>query len=138
MMFASQAALVIANARRYQEEQQARADLEALVDTSPVAVLLFDGLDGKIVAHNREVRRLANVLNGPEATFEEVLSTLTIRRGDGKELTMAEFPIAETLRTGGVVRLEQMVLRARAVKTSPLWSTPRRSSRTTASCGLLW
>ena len=111
MMFASQAALVIANARRYREEQQARADLEALVDTSPVAVLLFDGLDGKIVAHNREVRRLANVLNGPEATFEEVLSTLTIRRGDGKELTMAEFPIAETLRTGGVVRLEQMVLR---------------------------
>ena len=34
-MFASQAALVIANARRYREEQRARADLEALVNTSP-------------------------------------------------------------------------------------------------------
>ena len=33
MMFASQAALVIANVRRYREEQQARADLEALIDT---------------------------------------------------------------------------------------------------------
>ena len=111
MMFASQAALVIANARRYQEEQRARADLEALVDTSPVAVLLFDGVGAKIVAYNREVRRLANVLYSPEATFEEILSTLTIRRGDGKELTMAEFPVAEALRTGEAVRLEQMVLR---------------------------
>lgn len=111
MMFASQAALVIANARRYQEEQQARADLEALVDTSPVGVMLFDGVDAKIVAYNREVRRLANVLYGPETTFEEILSTLVVRRGDGQELTMAEFPIAETLRTGDTVRLEQMVLR---------------------------
>ncbi len=57
MMFASQAALVIANARRYREEQQARADLEALIDTSLVAVLMLDGVPAKIVAHNREVRR---------------------------------------------------------------------------------
>ena len=117
MMFASQAALVIANARRYQEEQQARADLEALVDTSPVGVLLFDGVYAKIVAYNREVRRLASVLYGPETTFEEVLSTLVVRRGDGQELTMAEFPIAETLRTGDTVRLEQMVLRGTSGRT---------------------
>ena len=33
LMFASQAATVIANARTHREEQRARADLEALVDT---------------------------------------------------------------------------------------------------------
>ncbi|MCY4554817.1 MAG: response regulator [Chloroflexi bacterium] len=109
MMFASQAALVIANARRYQEEQQARADVEALIDTSPVGVLVFDGVDGRIVSYNREVRRIANALYHADAGFEEVLSTLTIRRGDGRELTMSDFPIAETLRTGEAVRLEQMV-----------------------------
>ena len=109
MMFASQAALVIANARRYQEEQQARADVEALVNTSPVGVLVFDGVDGRIVSYNREVRRIANALYHSDATFEEVLSTLTIRRGDGRELTMLDFPIAEALRTGEAVRLEQMV-----------------------------
>ena len=42
VMFASQAALVIANARRYREEQRARMDMETLVNTSPVAVLVFD------------------------------------------------------------------------------------------------
>ena len=36
VMFASQAALVIANAHRHQEEQWARADLETLVNTTPV------------------------------------------------------------------------------------------------------
>ena len=112
MMFASQGALVIANARRYQEEQRARADVEALVDTSPVGVLVFDGVDGRIVSYNREVRRIVSALYGLDATFEEVLSTVTIQRGDGRELMLADFPIAETLRTGEAVRLEQMVLQS--------------------------
>ena len=41
-MFVSQAALVIANARRHRDERKARAGLEALVDTSPVGVVVFD------------------------------------------------------------------------------------------------
>ena len=39
VMFASQAGAAIFNARRYREEQQAKADLEALVNISPVGVL---------------------------------------------------------------------------------------------------
>ena len=42
VMFASQAALVIANARHHRDEQRARADLEALVNIAPVGVLVFD------------------------------------------------------------------------------------------------
>ena len=34
VMFAAQAALVIANARRYRDEQRIRADLETLIETS--------------------------------------------------------------------------------------------------------
>ena len=41
-MFAAQAAAAIANARRYRDERRARADLEALIDTSPVGVVVFD------------------------------------------------------------------------------------------------
>ena len=113
-MFASQAALVIANAQRYQEEQQARADLEGLINISPIGVLVFDGIDGKIGTYNREVRRMGNYLYDPDTAFEEMLQTLSIRRGDGKELTLVEFPIAEALRTGERVRLEQMVFRGRS------------------------
>ena len=49
LMFAAQAATAIANARRHQEEQRARADLEALIDTSPIGVAVFDAKSGKVV-----------------------------------------------------------------------------------------
>ena len=42
VMFASQAALVIANARRHRDEQRARAGMETLIDTSPVGVIVFE------------------------------------------------------------------------------------------------
>ena len=42
ILFASQAGMVIANAGRYRDEQRARADLETLIDTSPVGVVVFD------------------------------------------------------------------------------------------------
>ena len=47
MMFASQAALVIANAHRHREELRARADLETLMDTSPIGVVVFDAATGR-------------------------------------------------------------------------------------------
>ena len=50
VMFASQAAMVIANARRHREERWARADLETLVDTSPVGVVVFDAGTGAPVS----------------------------------------------------------------------------------------
>ena len=46
VMFASQAGMAIVNARRYSDEHRARADLEALVNTSPVGVLVFDAKTG--------------------------------------------------------------------------------------------
>ena len=62
VLFASQAATAIANARTHRDERRARADLEALVDTSPVAVVVFDARSGHPVSINREARRLAEGL----------------------------------------------------------------------------
>ena len=45
-MFASHAAMAIANARRHREEQRARANLQTLIDTSPVGVAVFDAVTG--------------------------------------------------------------------------------------------
>ena len=50
MLFASQAAAAIANARTHRNEQRARADLEALVETSPVGVVVFDAETGQPTA----------------------------------------------------------------------------------------
>ena len=53
VMFASQAALVIANVRKFRDEQRARADLETLISTSPVGVVVFDARTGVPVSLNR-------------------------------------------------------------------------------------
>ena len=58
VMFASQAAMAIANARRHREERRARADLETLINTSPVGVIVFDALTGMPKSSNREAMRI--------------------------------------------------------------------------------
>ena len=70
VMFASQAALVIANARRHRDELRARADLEALIDTSPVGVVVFDVSTGAPVSFNREARRIVDALREPGQSTE--------------------------------------------------------------------
>ncbi len=54
VLFASQAATAIANARTHRDVERARADLEALVETSPVGVVVFDSGTGRAVSLNLE------------------------------------------------------------------------------------
>ena len=65
VLFASQAAAAIANARTHRDEQRARSNLEALVDTSPVGVVVFDATTGQPVSINREARRIVEGLRMP-------------------------------------------------------------------------
>ena len=65
IMFASQAAMLIANARRIQDERQARAKLETLVSTSPVGVVVFDVQNEGPPSFNREAARIVDSLRTP-------------------------------------------------------------------------
>ena len=112
VMFASQAALVIANARRHREEQRARTGLETLINTAPVGVVVFDARTGNAVSINREMRRIVGGLHGPEGSAEQVLGLLTLRRADGREVSLQEYPLTELLSIGETVRAEEIVLRA--------------------------
>ena len=112
VMFASQAALVIANARKHREEQRTRADLETLVNTTPVGVLVLDAGTGEVRSINREARRIVSGLCEPGGTAEQLLEVLTFRRTDGREISLVEFPLAQGLRTGETVRAEEIVLQA--------------------------
>ena len=109
VLFASQAAAAIGNARTHRAEQRARADLEALVETSPVGVVVFDARTGSAVSLNREVRRLIEGLGSPGASPEELLEVLVCRRGDGQEFSLAEFPLAGQFSSAEAVRAEEMV-----------------------------
>ncbi|MCY3698555.1 MAG: ATP-binding protein [Gemmatimonadetes bacterium] len=110
LLFASQAATAIANARAHREERRARADLEALIETSPVGVVVFDAATGKPVSSNREAQRIVEGLSSPGRAAEELLKVMTCRRADGREVSLAEFPLARQLTDGETVRAEEMTL----------------------------
>ena len=129
VMFASQAALVIANVRRYRDEQRARTDLETLINTSPVGVVVFDAQTGVPVSFNQESRRIAGDLQMPGSSLKQLLDVLTFRRADGREISLSEFPLAQALSTGETVRAEEIVMQApdgRSV-TTLINATPIRS-----------
>ena len=94
VVFASQVAAAIANARTYRKEQRARADLEALVETSPIGVVVFDGKTGRPVSVNLEARRIVERLLDPGQTIEQLLEVVTSRRPDGSEVSFKQFPVA--------------------------------------------
>ena len=110
VLFAAQAATAIANARTYRAEQRARADLEALVETSPVGVVVFDGQTGDLVSLNREARRIVEGLCLPGQTAEQLLKTITCRRADGREVALDRLPLARALSGAETVRAEEVVL----------------------------
>ena len=109
--FAAQAALVIANARTHREERRARADLETLVNTSPVGVAVFNAETGALVSVNRETLRIVDSLRGGDQTAEDLLEVVTCVRSDGREVSLRELPISEALSAGETVRAEEIALR---------------------------
>ena len=72
--------LVISNARRYRDEQRVRNDLETLIHTSPVGVVVFDARTGDVVSLNREARRIGGDLHKEGPTVEQLLEVLTFQR----------------------------------------------------------
>ncbi|MDE2962267.1 MAG: response regulator [Chloroflexota bacterium] len=129
VMFASQAAMVIANARQHRDEQRARADLETLVNTAPVGVVVLDAPSGAPVTFNREARRIVDALRDADQSPEQLLEVITLRRADGREVSLDELPLSQALGEGETVRAEEVVLRVpdgRSV-TTLVNATPIRS-----------
>ena len=62
VLLAAQAAFVIANARTHREEPRARANLHALINISPVGVVIFNAASGAPVWINREIRPILRQL----------------------------------------------------------------------------
>ena len=132
-MFASHAAMAIANARRHREEQRASAYLETLIDTTPVGVVVFNAVTGVPVSLNREGRRLVDGLTNPGQTAEQFLDVLTFRRADGREILLREFPLAEALSTGGKSCCGSSPWRRRSARARRCG--PRRSSSASPTAG---
>ncbi len=99
VLFASQAAAAIANARTHRDERRARAGLEALVETSPVGVVVFDAHTAMPATVNREAWRISEALRGPGLSATGLLEEITSRLSDGREVTFDDY-----LKSAGTVR----------------------------------
>ena len=110
VLFASQAAAAIANAYTYRAERRARANLEALIETSPVGVVVFDAQNGDLVSLNREARRIVQDLCLPDQSAEQLLQTVVCRRADGREVALDQVPLARALDSAETIRAEEIVL----------------------------
>ena len=109
-MFAAQATMAITNARRYGDEQRAKADLEALFSTSPVGVVVLDARTREVVRVNYEARRIVGAAKAEETDFSEHADQLTYQRIDGQEIPRSDLPLERVIRTGEPVRAEEIVI----------------------------
>ena len=112
-MFAAQAAMAVTNARRYGDEQRAKADLEALVNTSPVGVLVVDVGSRTVVMANREARRIVGAPPAEARDATQDVWGLTCRRLDGSEIAYDELPVVRAVRDGETVQAEELVIERR-------------------------
>ena len=110
VLFAAQAATAIANARAHGAERRVRTHLEALVETSPVGVVVLDAASGRAASLNREARRIMGRLGAPGVGPRELLDVISFRRADGREVSLREFPIAGQLTSGETLRAEEVEL----------------------------
>ena len=92
------------------DEQQVRANLETLVDTSPVGVVVLDARTGKAVSLNREAKRIVRGLRMPGNPVTELLEMMRCRRGDGREVGLAELSLGRQLSTGETPGAEEIEL----------------------------
>ena len=120
VLFAAQAATAVVNARTHRAEQRARADLEALVETSPVGVVAFDAETARAVSINGEAKRILERLRMPDRPLEELMGVVTCRFADRREVALHDCPIAQALTLAKTMRNEELVLSVpdgRSVKT---------------------
>ena len=109
-LFASQAATAIANAHTHHAVERARADLEAVIETTPVGVVVFDAAVGLPVSLNREGARIVDCLRSPGESTEALLGVMTCGLSDGRELVLSELSLADELRNTVPLRAEEIVL----------------------------
>ena len=108
-MFASQAAVVIANSHRYTEEHRAKDYLEALVNTVPVGVSVFDAKTGDSC---RSIRSRGGLSTVPRAGSQPGRNPqrVDLPASDGREIPLDQMPTIRALKNGETVRAEEIII----------------------------
>ena len=116
-IFAAQAAVAIGNALRFEEERRARDEMEterrrlaALVESSPVGVMVVDAATRTFASVNQEAERILGMSPEPGTSLVRYHEVAIYRRTDGKRYENHERPLARALDRGEVVRTEEILV----------------------------
>ena len=131
VMFASQAGAAIVNARRYREEHQARANLEALLALAPVGMLVVDAVTRKVESVNKEAERIIGI--GAGVSIEEFRDKASYSLPDGRELPIGRHPLQAALRGRDNIQAEEVVFETPVDRRPIVSSVPRPSARSMGS-----
>lgn len=94
-------------AQRTAELESERARLEAVLRQMPSGVFIAEAPSGKLVLGNEQVERIWRHPFRPAANIDEYQQYRTIRR-DGRPHNPEERPLARSIRTGEVVKEEEI------------------------------
>ena len=75
-----------------------------------MAVAVLDAKTGELTSFNQEARRIGSALLAPGHSVEDLLTLMTVRRGDGEEIALKDLSMREVLSQGETVRAEEIVL----------------------------
>ena len=129
VIFASQAASAIKNAQLFQHEHAAlieaeraiterrqadkeneveRQRLRALVEASPVGIIVIDAISGAVVFVNPEMERIFGFSLKLASHLERFERQIVFRRPDGRQYVPEDLPLQRALREGETVRAEEV------------------------------
>ena len=75
-----------------------------------MGVVVFDAATGAPKSFNREARRIVEGLRSPGQAPEDLVGLVTVRRADGREVSLTEMPLPEALGSAETVRAEEVAL----------------------------
>ena len=117
VMLASQTAIAIVNALRHEEERREGDELEterrrlaALVESSPVGVMVVDADTRTLASVNKEGERILGMSPEPGTTLVRYHEVAIYRRTDGEKYEPDERPLARALNHGEITRAEEILL----------------------------
>ena len=110
VMFASQAALVIDADRGRSDEQRARHELDALVETTPVGVMMLDGKAHTLKSANGPAQRLFGQHSPPGMPTRELLAIASVHNSGRTGSLVDRSTLHERLMAANVVRGLEIVV----------------------------
>ena len=77
-----------------------------------MGVVVFGARTGRPVSLNRETKRIVGRLRAGGGSTDELLGLLTCRHGDGRDVSLKEFHLAQQLSNAETIRAEEIELSA--------------------------